>query len=138
MFSLLRPENTQPMVYWAPSTSASFGTIRFERPVKIYGHYEEMLMRVNVEGTQVESQAMACIKDVDVEVGGLLLATESESQADRIVAEANEDMVESPFDVEGTRTPPESWQETARRILKYKRTPGISKNPRVFERMAMM
>ena len=73
-------------------------------------------MSSGVDGTSVESNAMAVV-DQDLEIGGLLL-------------------VGNHVDAEGARAT--ALRQSARRIVKIEKTPGIRKSRSNYERVVYM
>ena len=60
------------ITYWEPTGTDGAGGFTYKDPVVIMGRYEEVNMRVNASGVEVESEGSACV-DTDVLVSGLIL-----------------------------------------------------------------
>ena len=86
-------------------------------PRLVYGHYEEMLQRVNVDGIDVESNGSACVEE-DLAVGGLIL------NGNHIDIRAPEtDIADSRYIERLCKT-----RERARKIIKFMKVPGVVKS----------
>lgn len=109
-------EFLSPITYWPPVSPDGAGGLVYGAPRLVYGHYEEMLQRVNVDGIEVESNASACVEE-DLFVGGLLL------NGNHIDIQGGETSTnDSRYKERLSKS-----RERARRIIKFMKVPGVVK-----------
>lgn len=115
MASLLRSQHVEKLTYWAPSGTDPYGGLTYASPQVVEGHYEVMLSRISVDGTDVDSNAMIILKETDVAVNGLILHGDHTALA-------------------GTQLT--AMRRKARRIIRFEKTPGVRKSSELYTRTA--